>query len=347
MLPRNGSLLLAAAGIGGAYFLSRATRRSLPRLRGSVVLITGGSRGLGLVLASSFLREGCRVAICARDAAELEAARLELQNDSSVFTVECDVGVPRQVDSMVNQVVGHFGGIDVLVNNAGEIQVGPLSSMTVMDFEQALRVMFWGTVYPTLALLPHLRARCSGRIVNITSIGGKVAVPHLLPYTCAKFAAVGFSEGLRAELAGTGVRVVTIAPGLMRTGSFLNAYFKGDPERESVWFGLSSSLPGISMSAERAARQIVEATRRGTAEKILTVPANLLARWHGLFPGLTADTLGLINRLLLPSGDGRGAIRGHQARVLEEPWMKALTALGRSAARRYQAPADSSLLPAS
>ena len=137
-----------------------------------------------------------------------------------------------------------------------------------------MQVMFWGTVYPTLALLPQFTARKSGRVVNITSIGGKVAVPHLLPYTCAKFAAVGFSEGLHAELRDSGVKVVTIAPGLMRTGSYLNADFKGDAEKESAWFGLSSSMPGLTISGERAARQIADATSRGTAEKVLTTPAN-------------------------------------------------------------------------
>jgi NAD(P)-dependent dehydrogenase (short-subunit alcohol dehydrogenase family) len=102
--------------------------------------------------------------------------------------------------------------IDLLVNNAGEIQAGPLESMALEDFERALRIMFWGTVYPTWTVLPQMRERQSGRIVNITSIGAKVAVPHLLPYTCAKFAMIGFSEGLRAELAGKGIQVVTIAP---------------------------------------------------------------------------------------------------------------------------------------
>ena len=207
--------------------------------------------------------------------------------------------------------------------------------MTLEGFEHAMQVMFWGTVYPAMALLPQFCSRGSGRIVNITSIGGKVAVPHLLPYTCAKFATVGFSEGLRAELAGKGVKVVTIAPGLMRTGSFLNAWFKGDQERESTWFGLSSSMPGLSMSADRAARQIVAATARGDAEKILSTPANILARFHGLFPGATADILGVVDRLILPRGGPSGARRGRETRSLQSPMMTAATVLGRIAARRF------------
>src|SRR5207302_4043287 len=137
-----------------------------------------------------------------------------------------------------------------------------------------------------------------GRIANITSVGAKVSVPHLIPYSCAKFAAAAFSEGMRAELQGTGVRVITIAPGLMRTGSYLNALFKGAEEDEAAWFSVSSSLPGLSMSAGRAAKQIISATVTGRAERTLSTPANVLARFHGLFPGATADILGLVNRLL-------------------------------------------------
>src|SRR5437763_6066124 len=109
---------------------------------------------------------------------------------------------------MVDEVAKRFGRIDVLVNNAGIIQVGPVENMTITDFENAMAVMFWGPVYATLATLPYMRQHGDGRIVNITSIGGKVSVPHLVPYSCAKFAAVALSEGLRAELASTGIRVV-------------------------------------------------------------------------------------------------------------------------------------------
>ena len=333
-------LLIVAGSIAAGAVASIALFRSRsPDLAGRVVLITGGSRGLGLALAREFAAEGCWIAICARDAGELAAAREDLEGrGAEVFATECDVSDRSQVEAMVDRVSARFGRVDILVNNAGEIQVGPVESMAMEDFERAMQVMFWGTVYPTMALLPHFRGRSEGpapRIVNITSIGGKVAVPHLLPYTCAKFAAVGFSEGLRAELAGKGVKVVTIAPGLMRTGSHLNAWFKGDADREATWFSLGAATPGISMNAERAARQIVAAASRGDAEKILTTSANVLARIHGMFPGVTADVLGLVSRLVLPAGNGVDAKRGSETRALQSPWLSLLTVLGRMAARKF------------
>ena len=132
---------------------------------------------------------------------------------------------------------------------------------------------------------------------------------------------------------------MTIAPGLMRTGSYLNADFKGDPEKEAAWFGLSSSLPGLTISGDRAARQIADATVRGTSEKILTTQANLLARAHGVAPGLTSDILALVNRFVLPAGSGKTAKRGHQTESLRAPLMAALTVFGRVAAKRFLQPA--------
>jgi len=332
-------MIVAAAGIGAGVALRHLLRRKGDNLRGQVALITGGSRGLGLALARAFAKDGCRIAICARDAAELRAARQDLERrGAEVFTVECDVSDRDDVVRMTRDVMERFGSIDILVNNAGEIQVGPLDSLTTRDFEDAMQVMFWGTLHPTLAVLPRMTELGRGRIVNITSIGGKVAVPHLLPYTCAKFAAVGLSEGLRAELAGKGVQVVTIAPGLMRTGSHLNAEFKGDHDRESTWFSLGATLPGISMSADRAARQIVDATRRGDAEKVLGTPANALARFHGLFPGATSEVLSLVNRYLLPVGNEKTRRRGHQTVAGTSGLLSAVTVLGRLAAKRFLQP---------
>jgi NAD(P)-dependent dehydrogenase (short-subunit alcohol dehydrogenase family) len=335
MSERNGSRALGWAAAGALAYLGweAIQRQREADLRGRVVLITGGSRGLGLVLARELAREGCRLAICARDELELEKAREELEaRGAEVLALPCDVADRAQVEELVTRATGHFGRVDVLVNNASIIQVGPLEEMTVEDFGNALAVNYWGTVYATLAVLPQMRARRGGRIVNITSIGGKVAVPHLLPYDCAKFAVVGFSEGLRSELAKDGITVTTIVPGLMRTGSPVNAFFKGEHAKEYTWFSLGDATPLTAMSAVRAARRIVEATKRGEAEVTLTWQAKLLRLAHDLFPGTTADLLGLVNRVLPEGAPGdEESVRGMQLATAASP--SPLTAMMNRAAR--------------
>lgn len=329
------ALALAAAG-AGAFLAGRAVARRLfgYNLRGKVVLITGGSRGLGLVMAREFAAEGARLVICARSTNELEAARRDLKSrGAEVLAVPCDVTDRAQVNEMVNVARDRFGRIDVLVNNAGVIQVGPIEVMTVADYEEAMRAHFWGPLYTILAVLPEMRKRGGGRIVNISSIGGKISVPHLVPYSASKFALVGLSEGLRAELLKDGVVVTTVCPGLMRTGSPRNALFKGKHRAEYAWFAISDSLPLSSMNAVRAARQIIAATRRGDAEVILTIQARLAARFHGLFPGTTADLLAVVNRLLPSAGGiGRARARGKDSQSALAPSL--LTALSEEAAAK-------------
>src|SRR5438270_761492 len=254
---RIGRGWLWAAGAAGAGV---ALRRAFPSFSfsGKVVRVTGGSRGLGLGMARGLSRKGAGLAICARDPAELERARAELAvRDAGVLAITCDVSDPAQVASLVAQAVERFGRIDVLINNAGVIQVGPLDSMGVRDFREAMDINYFGMVHTTLAALAHLRGH--GRIVNICSIGGAVAIPHLLPYVGSKHAAVGFSEGLTVEAAREGIRVTTILPFVMRTGAHWNALFKGRRQREVAWFAIGASLPGSSVAAERAARRILRA----------------------------------------------------------------------------------------
>jgi NAD(P)-dependent dehydrogenase (short-subunit alcohol dehydrogenase family) len=329
------TLALAAAGAGALLAARALYRRRLEYdLRGKTVLITGGSRGLGLVLAREFAGEGANVAVCARDPAELERARRDLEERGArAFAFPCDVTDRAQVRELVEVVTRHFGGVDVLVNNAGVIQVGPLEEMTLEDFEHAMAVHFWGPLYTTLCVLPQMRARRDGRIVNISSIGGKVGVPHLVPYSASKFALAGLSDGLRAELAKENIIVTTVCPGLMRTGSPRNATFKGRHRAEYAWFALSDALPVTSIRAERAARQVVAACKRGQAELVITTQAVVAVKFRALFPEATADLLALANRLLPgPGGIGRRKAKGKESESALAPSI--LTALSDRAAQR-------------
>ena len=334
-IVRNSAFTLGV--VAGAAFAARAAvaaRRGKYEFEGRTVLVTGGSRGLGLVLAREFAKRGARVAICARNAAALERARLDLSRWAyDVLAVPCDVTSKIEVDDLIRTVRERLGPIDVLVNNAGVIAVGPMETMTIEDYQESIDTHFWAPLYTTLAVLPQMRERGSGRIVNISSIGGIVSVPHLLPYSAGKFALTGLSQGLRAELLKDNIYVTTVCPGLMRTGSTRNAEFKGKHRAEHTWFSVSGSLPVISMDADRAARQIVAACQRGTAEIVLSLPFKVAARVHGLMPGTTANVLGLVNRVLPAAGGiGTTRARGHEsATPVSESF---LTALGKRAAER-------------
>src|ERR1044072_7014880 len=323
------ALKLAAAG-AGAYLPARAIYRKFGGydFEGKTVLITGGSSGLGLVLARGFAAEGANDAICARDPRELERDRTDLvARGAPGFAFRGDVTDRSQVKELVDVVTRPFGRADGLANNAGIIQVGPLELMTLEDFEQAMAVHFWGPLYATLAVLPQMRQRREGRIVNVSSIGGRVSVPPLVPYSASKFALAGLSDGLRAELAKDGVVVTSVFPGLMRTGSPRNATFKGQHRAEYAWFAISDSLPVSSMKAERAAQQIIRATKRGDAEVVLSIQAKLAAVFHGVFPGITPVIMGVVNEFLPEAGGiGTGSAKGKESESKIAPsWLTALS----------------------
>jgi NAD(P)-dependent dehydrogenase (short-subunit alcohol dehydrogenase family) len=327
--------VLLALGLG--LLAQRAWHRSRRRwdLQGRNILVTGGSRGLGLVIARQLALAGARVAICARNEETLERARAELSTyGGRVLAVKCDVSRRGEVEQMVARVADELGPIDALINNAGTITVGPVDTMDVEDFQAAMDVNFWGPLHVILAVLPDMRRRRAGRIVNVASIGGKISVPHLLPYSASKFALVGLSEGLRAELARAGIQVSTICPGLMRTGSPRHAFFKGRHRAEYAWFSISDSLPLTSISAESAAGEILLALRSGEAHRVLSFPAKVGALVHGAFPGLTADVLAVVSRALPTSGadGGRVAVKGEDSTSPLSP--SRLTKLGDEAAIR-------------
>ncbi len=287
---------------------------------GRVVVITGGSRGLGLVLARQLAAEGAHLCLLARDEAELARAREQLAGSAGeIMTVSCDIRRRADVRAAMDAVLERWSAIDVLINNAGVIQVGPLEHMTTEDFENAMATHFWGPLHLMFESVPSMRGRGFGRIVNITSIGGRLAVPHLAPYCASKFALVGLSDAVRAELAQYGIRVTTVTPGLMRTGSPLNVDVKGKHEAEYAWFVISDSLPGLSTSAENAARQIVEACRYGDAELTITLPARIAMVASHTVPAVVARAMEIANRLL-PGPNGRAGDRRKRGRESTSRW---------------------------
>lgn len=300
--PFRDALLFAggcALALGAGYAIAERKRRRQFGFQGRTVIITGGSRGLGLIIARQLAEQGARLVLLARDRGELRRAEMELAKfDVPILTLECDLTDQGQVNTAIRRAWQEFGGIDVLINNAGIIQVGPLESMTLHDFEQCMAIHFYAPLYTTLAVLPYMRGAMQGRIVNVSSIGGKIAIPHMVPYAASKFALVGLSDGLRAELRRYNIFVTTVCPGLMRTGSVPNAYFKGQHKKEYAWFALSDAMPLLSISAESAARKIIRACQRGAARLIISPQAKAAVLLNELFPGATAELMAGINRLL-------------------------------------------------
>jgi len=305
-VQRSGSKLLPMLLVGSAGFLLWSLRRSARRIDffGKTVVIAGGSRGLGLELARQLAKEGARLVLLARNPAELERARAELaRSGADVLAFPCDVGQRQQVEEAVAAVMQLRSTIDVLINVAGVIQVAPFENLELRDFQESMDVHAWGPFHMIRAVVPHMKKWGAGRIVNISSIGGLVAVPHLLPYTMGKFALTGLSDGFRAELAKDGIYVTTVAPGLMRTGSHMNAIFKGQHRKEFAWFAVSGANPLLSASAPEAASRIIEACRYGKPRLIITWPARLLHALNALFPGATALGTGVAARMLPSPSD--------------------------------------------
>jgi NAD(P)-dependent dehydrogenase (short-subunit alcohol dehydrogenase family) len=328
------SASLVLAGALALRIASRLLARA-DSLENNVVFITGGSRGLGLAIAMECAKRGARVAICGRDTDALDRAAEQLRAfGSTVLAVRCDVRNREQMASAISQTEIAFGRLDVLINNAGTIAVGPMESMTHEDYEDALKTHFWAMYHAVENALAIFARQGSGRIANITSIGGKVSVPHLLPYCVSKFAAVGYSEGLRAALGPRAVSVTTVVPGLMRTGSPRKAWFKAQYQKEYTWFALSDALPFSSIGARSAARAIVDATLRGDAEIVLSLPAQVAVVLNGIAPGLVSNALQIGARVLPgPGGVDTMPMRGFQSttKLTESP----LTLLSKKAERDY------------
>ena len=321
------ALLLGGAALGYAV----TTQRRRYAFENKVVLITGGSRGLGLVLARQLAGRGALVGLLARDAMELARARQTIASQSLVQLLPADVTAPSQVEQAVSTLVHRFGRIDVVINNAGQILSAPFDDTTDADFKAMLDVHFWGTLHVTRAALPYLTRQDDARIINICSIGGRIPVPHLSAYCASKFAQVGLSEVMGEELRSKGIRVTTVLPGLMRTGSHRQAWFKGNQSAEYQMFSLVGGLPVTSMSADRAARLILRAAERGHAEAIIPFSVRQIAKATALAPNTAVAVMAATNRVL-PGPGSKLAVQGKQMQL--NPAVSAAATLSERAAER-------------
>ncbi len=335
MVNRSGLGIGLAAVFAAALFARRRHASRAFSFRGRQVLITGGARGLGLALARRLASEGARLILVSRTASELERARDELQGrGADVLTFVADLRRRDQVERLMADVLAAVGRLDVLVNNPGVIQSGPVQLATIEDFEESLDIHFWAPLHMIRAALPHLPAGV-GRIINISSIGGRMAVPHLIPYCVGKFALAALSDGLHGELAKDGISVLTATPGLMRTGSHRNVKVRGRHEAEARWFALASASSLTSMDVDRAAAEIIEASRHGRARVTPGIQARSAQVVDVLAPEIAAAIAAFAARCL---PEPRGVLYPNRAvlsRDLDLGWVATLFP-SRTAARMNQ-----------
>jgi len=338
LLRSNRKRLALLPAAAGGYLLTRLLIESTTpqSFRGQSAIITGGSRGLGLALARELVNENCNVTLLARDEDELKRAKKELDKFSrgEVHIVVCDVTDNVQLSKAIHEAADLYDGVDLLINNAGAIVVGPWESMNQQDFEAQMKIHLYAAMNSIRVALPFLRQKTSGkRIVNICSMGGRMAVPHMLPYDTSKFALSGFSQGLATELYDEGISVTTIYPGMVRTGSPIQAVFKGEHEKEFAWFQSADVIPGFSTSARNAAKEIIQAARERRFELMPFLPAKLRLGLASFFPELVAYTLVLLNRLL-PQGQSGEYKTGAQSREIFDKSI--LTKVFKSSARKAE-----------
>ena len=335
--PRRDLAGIFAIAAGTALLVSAILRENRRlRFRGASVIVTGGSRGLGLEIARVFAREGARLTLLARDRQELESARRELISLGGYVMIRvCDISDRQQVQEAVEFVIRERGRVDVLINNAGIIQVGPFENTSVNDMEENFDVYVRGPLFLIKAVAPYMRRQGGGRIVNISSIAGMVAIPHLAAYSAAKSAETALSDAVRAEFARDNIRVTTVIPGLLRTGSYDNALYTGRQNKEYSWFALSGALPLLALNAEKAAHRIVEACRYGDPVLILSVQARLLRLMNALLPGTAAGLMKLAARMLPgPAAADAGRRTGRQSRMPGDAAALAIRGMGKNIVKR-------------
>jgi len=248
-------------------------------LSGKVVVITGASMGIGEAIAKVFADQGASVVLLSRDAARSEAARNRIRHSERTLALACDVRHREQIDQVIALTMSRFGRIDVWVNNAGH---GILDSVAQVDMalcRDTFDTNFFGALAAMQAVIPILQKQASGTIINISSVAGHIPVPFLALYSATKFALNAVGKAARVELKSSGIHVMTVCPGYVRTDFGANA-LRGR-EQKQVRPG---SVRGIT--AERVARAVLRGYEKHKREVIVPWIMHPMVKLYQLFPGL-------------------------------------------------------------
>jgi len=254
-------------------------------------IITGASSGIGKAMAVELATKyQARLVLNARSEEQLQNTCQAVEEaGGKAVKVVGDVSDKSVTDAMVNTCLESFGGVDVLVNNAGLATPGTIMKLTVEDWERVFAVNFFAPLRLTYAVLPHFEKAGRGKIVNISSVAGKIAFPGSVCYASSKFALTGMSEGMAAELASQNIDIITVCPGWVRTEFFEKNRVAEAKNPTSI--ASKNNLQGfimrsfLSISSEECSTQIVKALEKGgSSEIILTHPGKIAERLAGLCP---------------------------------------------------------------
>lgn len=236
--------------------------------KNKIVVITGASSGIGRETAKQFAKNGANVVLVARRQKNLENLEIELKKfNIQTLVCPCDVSVKDQVKKMAKSVFEKFQRIDVLVNNAGFAILGPVNDLSIEEIESQMSTNYFGMVYCIKEFLPKMIEQKSGHVVNVASVAGSMGLPGIAPYCASKSAMLGFSEGLKHELSGTGIGVTVVSPIMVRTDFFAHPSFEKMPKYSPT-----------SLNAKTVAKTILKAANSPRLEII--VPAVVrLAVW--------------------------------------------------------------------
>lgn len=251
-------------------------------MKNKVVLITGGTSGIGKALALVFGREGARVVITGRNEANLQMASQELQNHQiSYLAIQADVSCQEDCERMVSQTIKEFGQLDILINNAGISMRALFKDLDLAVIKQVMDINFYGTVYATKFSLPYILAT-KGSIIGISSIAGYRGLPGRTGYSASKFAMHGFLETLRTEVLNLGVHVMIACPGFT-SSNIRNVALAANGDSQ----GESPLDEGKIMSAEEVAVRILKATCLRKRDLVMTTQGKLTVFLNKWLPGLT------------------------------------------------------------
>ena len=233
-----------------------------------VVLITGASSGIGKQTAIEFAKLGSNIILVARRKNKLEQVENELkQFNITTLVCACDVSKKDQVEKMSKIVLEKFNSIDILVNNAGFAIYGSVYDLSINDIESQMETNYFGMIYCTKRFLPLMLEKKSGHIVNVASVAASFGLPGIASYCASKFAMLGFSEGLKHELSGTGVGITVVSPIMVKTDFFEHPSFEKMPKYSPT-----------SLNSKTVAKAIVKASNSSRLE-IITPSIVRIAVW--------------------------------------------------------------------